>query len=388
MAVAAPALECHYSGLYLINPGTEYVCDNELIEVKEEGPLQVYVKSASVKTFFQTDPISEVITPAETPSITETPSQFQLKPCFYKMPAAYSCRTRSPTQLLSCYVSSSLELHPTTTITISASLPEPLATQAASYGLLPSSVMPPTHLSTPTSITGGLCLYCRVSRGLTLRCSHRGCNRSYHLMCHFYAGGLIRIYPSSQYSGGSDQHTLTYCLHHAPLYGYSESFTQLEQCLLRNRQRQNTLLTEELIEKLLKLKHSQNVPEINPSPNKYHLICHICNYGYFCPPVGMDAALKENVDKNSVVLNYQANSSGSVISSSSRDLLDSINESLADISSHQVQHNELLLKEGERGCFWMCCVCGCTIHESCFDMNDYEALWECQEIKCNNEIEY
>ena len=43
MAVAAPALECHYSGLYLINPGTEYVCDNELIEVKEEGPLQVYV---------------------------------------------------------------------------------------------------------------------------------------------------------------------------------------------------------------------------------------------------------------------------------------------------------------------------------------------------------
>lgn len=29
MAVAAPALECHYSGLFMVNPGTEYVMNYE-----------------------------------------------------------------------------------------------------------------------------------------------------------------------------------------------------------------------------------------------------------------------------------------------------------------------------------------------------------------------
>ena len=28
MTIAAPALECRYSGLFLVNPGTEYVNDN------------------------------------------------------------------------------------------------------------------------------------------------------------------------------------------------------------------------------------------------------------------------------------------------------------------------------------------------------------------------
>lgn len=95
-----------------------------------------------VRTFFRTDSVSEVITSDETPS-NVTQSQFELRACFHKIPAAYSCRTRSPTQLLSCYLSSSLELHSTTTITISASIPEPLASQAASYGLLPTPIMPP-----------------------------------------------------------------------------------------------------------------------------------------------------------------------------------------------------------------------------------------------------
>lgn len=30
----------------------------------------------------------------------------------------------------------------------------------------------------------------------------------------------------------------------------------------------------------------------------------------------------------------------------------------------------------------MCCVCGCSIHDVCFDMNDYEPLLEWQNIKC------
>ena len=66
------------------------------------------------------------------------------------------------------------------------------------------------------AIPGGLCCYCLIPHGITIRCSSDGCNCSYHFYCHFVAGGYIGIPKicSNYIGGGKGVSYVSYCKNH------------------------------------------------------------------------------------------------------------------------------------------------------------------------------
>lgn len=63
---------------------------------------------------------------------------------------------------------------------------------------------------------GGLCCYCHIPVGITVKCSCEDCVCSYHMTCHYYYGGFIHVDPSqkSYIGGGTHPRVTTFCFNH------------------------------------------------------------------------------------------------------------------------------------------------------------------------------
>ena len=64
---------------------------------------------------------------------------------------------------------------------------------------------------------GGLCCYCHVPRGITLRCGVSECCESFHFMCHWRNGGYCELRDADIYIGGGKHPCLVaLCFKHMP----------------------------------------------------------------------------------------------------------------------------------------------------------------------------
>ena len=64
---------------------------------------------------------------------------------------------------------------------------------------------------------GGLCCYCHVPRGITLRCGVSECCESFHFMCHWRNGGYCELRDADIYIGGGKHPCLfALCFKHMP----------------------------------------------------------------------------------------------------------------------------------------------------------------------------
>lgn len=64
---------------------------------------------------------------------------------------------------------------------------------------------------------GGLCCYCHVPRGITLRCGVPECCESFHFMCHWRNGGYCELRDADIYIGGGKHPCLfALCFKHMP----------------------------------------------------------------------------------------------------------------------------------------------------------------------------
>ena len=64
---------------------------------------------------------------------------------------------------------------------------------------------------------GGLCCYCHVPRGITLRCGASDCCESFHFMCHWRNGGFCELRDADIYIGGGRHPCLrALCFKHMP----------------------------------------------------------------------------------------------------------------------------------------------------------------------------
>ncbi len=63
---------------------------------------------------------------------------------------------------------------------------------------------------------GGLCCYCHIPAGVTIRCCHPGCTCSYHATCHYYNGGFMDVVTTQKEYVGGGQHpeVTSFCFAH------------------------------------------------------------------------------------------------------------------------------------------------------------------------------
>ena len=477
---AASSAQSSYRGHYLVNPAVD------LLRNASDKMLREYAQSSVVRPFFALEPLATTVL-----ADTETPTrpQFLLRPAFFKLPSAYTEKKLCDQQYLSSCIAARLALRPAARL--SPRLPADLAERATDLGLYAEA---PEETPRELRLEGGLCMYCRLSFGVALRCAEPGCPAAYHFSCHYYAGGWLHVPLVTEYVGGMGHPVETFCPVHALRHGY-EGAAQLRECLARNLRRCNPFMDMALAQALLR---GDNVDEgvsdgvsggntvdgvsdaptavnktsdtetsntntisnttpintinnttpnntinnttpintinnttpintinnttpnntinnttpintinnttpnntinnttpintiINTTPintiintthtNTHHallprdqLLCDVCGYGYYCPRETLDCTMRNDV-REPVHLQPPP------ISPRDLDPETACRQLEAELETLPQGENSFAC--GNRGDFWVCCVCGCHVHASCFDVSDYVPLYSRGGIHC------
>ena len=234
---AASSAQSSYRGHYLVNPAVD------LLRNASDKMLREYAQSSVVRPFFALEPLATTVL-----ADTETPTrpQFLLRPAFFKLPSAYTEKKLCDQQYLSSCIAARLSLRPAARL--SPRLPADLAERATDLGLYAEA---PEETPRELRLEGGLCMYCRLSFGVALRCAEPGCPAAYHFSCHYYAGGWLHVPLVTEYVGGMGHPVETFCPVHALRHGY-EGAAQLRECLARNLRRCNPFMDMALAQALLR----------------------------------------------------------------------------------------------------------------------------------------
>lgn len=184
---AASSAQSSYRGHYLVNPAVD------LLRNASDKMLREYAQSSVVRPFFALEPLATTVL-----ADTETPTrpQFLLRPAFFKLPSAYTEKKLCDQQYLSSCIAARLALRPAARL--SPRLPADLAERATDLGLYAEA---PEETPRELRLEGGLCMYCRLSFGVALRCAEPGCPAAYHFSCHYYAGGWLHVPLVTEYVG-------------------------------------------------------------------------------------------------------------------------------------------------------------------------------------------
>lgn len=491
LAFAPSSAQCSYRGHYLVNPAVD------LLRNVPDTMLREYAQSAAVRPFFTMDALATtLLADVETPSSP----QFLLRPAFFKLPSAYTEKKLCDQQYLSCCYGAQLALRPAAA-RLSPLLPPDIADRARELELYNDA-----SGETPRELRqeGGLCMYCRLSFGVTLRCGEPGCPAAYHFSCHYYAGGFLHVPFVTEYVGGVGHPLESFCPRHALQHGYVGS-AQLRECLARNLRRCNPFMDMALAQELMRsvvgddvgcggggdggvlsgvssgvlsgvssgvssgvasgvssgmsasvaegfrdiatgvsmdsstylsasmsMNSSMNAssypptipptnpptyPSINPptipptypptypstilptNPSTYppinpptnpptnthttphhpsllpidQLVCDVCGYGYYCPRETMDCAMRSDV-REPVHLQLPITSPRELDAETACDQLEAELE--------VARRREIGFAEGNRREFWVCCICACRVHTSCFDVSDYVPLFSRGGVHC------
>lgn len=396
---AASSAQSSYRGHYLVNPAVD------LLRNASDKMLREYAQSSVVRPFFALEPLATTVL-----ADTETPTrpQFLLRPAFFKLPSAYTEKKLCDQQYLSSCIAARLALRPAARL--SPRLPADLAERATDLGLYAEA---PEETPRELRLEGGLCMYCRLSFGVALRCAEPGCPAAYHFSCHYYAGGWLHVPLVTEYVGGMGHPVETFCPVHALRHGY-EGAAQLRECLARNLRRCNPFMDMALAQALLRgdnvdegvsdgvsdaptavnktsdtetsnTNTINNTTPINTIINTTHtnthhallprdqLLCDVCGYGYYCPRETLDCTMRNDV-REPVHLQPPP------ISPRDLDPETACRQLEAELETLPQGENSFAC--GNRGDFWVCCVCGCHVHASCFDVSDYVPLYSRGGIHC------
>ena len=450
---AASSAQSSYRGHYLVNPAVD------LLRNASDKMLREYAQSSVVRPFFALEPLATTVL-----ADTETPTrpQFLLRPAFFKLPSAYTEKKLCDQQYLSSCIAARLALRPAARL--SPRLPADLAERATDLGLYAEA---PEETPRELRLEGGLCMYCRLSFGVALRCAEPGCPAAYHFSCHYYAGGWLHVPLVTEYVGGMGHPVETFCPVHALRHGY-EGAAQLRECLARNLRRCNPFMDMALAQALLRgdnvdegvsdgvsggntvdgvsdaptavnktsdtetsntntisnttpnntinnttpintinnttpintinnttpnntinnttpINTINNTTPINTIINTTHtnthhallprdqLLCDVCGYGYYCPRETLDCTMRNDV-REPVHLQPPP------ISPRDLDPETACRQLEAELETLPQGENSFAC--GNRGDFWVCCVCGCHVHASCFDVSDYVPLYSRGGIHC------
>ena len=423
---AASSAQSSYRGHYLVNPAVD------LLRNASDKMLREYAQSSVVRPFFALEPLATTVL-----ADTETPTrpQFLLRPAFFKLPSAYTEKKLCDQQYLSSCIAARLALRPAARL--SPRLPADLAERATDLGLYAEA---PEETPRELRLEGGLCMYCRLSFGVALRCAEPGCPAAYHFSCHYYAGGWLHVPLVTEYVGGMGHPVETFCPVHALRHGY-EGAAQLRECLARNLRRCNPFMDMALAQALLRgdnvdegvsdgVSGGNTVDGVSDAPtavnktsdtetsntntisnttpintinnttpnntinnttpintiintthtNTHHallprdqLLCDVCGYGYYCPRETLDCTMRNDV-REPVHLQPPP------ISPRDLDPETACRQLEAELETLPQGENSFAC--GNRGDFWVCCVCGCHVHASCFDVSDYVPLYSRGGIHC------
>ena len=445
---AASSAQSSYRGHYLVNPAVD------LLRNASDKMLREYAQSSVVRPFFALEPLATTVL-----ADTETPTrpQFLLRPAFFKLPSAYTEKKLCDQQYLSSCIAARLSLRPAARL--SPRLPADLAERATDLGLYAEA---PEETPRELRLEGGLCMYCRLSFGVALRCAEPGCPAAYHFSCHYYAGGWLHVPLVTEYVGGMGHPVETFCPVHALRHGY-EGAAQLRECLARNLRRCNPFMDMALAQALLRgddvdegvsdgvsdgvsggvsggntvdgvsdaptavnktsdtetsntntinnttpINTINNTTPINTINNTTHtnttyttthtttinnttptttthtnthhallprdqLLCDVCGYGYYCPRETLDCTMRNDV-REPVHLQPPP------ISPRDLDPETACRQLEAELETLPQGENSFAC--GNRGDFWVCCVCGCHVHASCFDVSDYVPLYSRGGVHC------
>ena len=422
---AASSAQSSYRGHYLVNPAVD------LLRNASDKMLREYAQSSVVRPFFALEPLATTVL-----ADTETPTrpQFLLRPAFFKLPSAYTEKKLCDQQYLSSCIAARLALRPAARL--SPRLPADLAERAADLGLCAEA---PEETPRELRLEGGLCMYCRLSFGVALRCAEPGCPAAYHFSCHYYAGGWLHVPLVTEYVGGMGHPVETFCPVHALRHGY-EGAAQLRECLARNLRRCNPFMDMALAQALLRgddvdegvsggvsdgvsggVSGGNTVDGVSDAPtavnktsdtetsntniinnttpnntinnttptNTTHttthttthhallprdqLLCDVCGYGYYCPRETLDCTMRNDV-REPVHLQPPP------ISPRDLDPETACRQLEAELETLPQGENSFAC--GNRGDFWVCCVCGCHVHASCFDVSDYVPLYSRGGVHC------
>ena len=183
---------------------------------------------------------------------------------------------------------------------------------------------------------GGLCCYCRVPRGVTLRCAHPDCCESFHFLCHWRSGGFCELRDAEIYIGGGKHPRLfALCFKHMP---HARRAALLAEALLRAAMqpfsRGSPAALHEALQRLDAAGMAPNAPGFaanstgfaansaslaanaaasgaNSAQNSANSgaktrakprtgsrlgspreICHVCGFGYSAPPINQEMVLE------------------------------------------------------------------------------------------------
>ena len=409
---AASSAQSSYRGHYLVNPAVD------LLRNASDKMLREYAQSSVVRPFFALEPLATTVL-----ADTETPTrpQFLLRPAFFKLPSAYTEKKLCDQQYLSSCIAARLALRPAARL--SPRLPADLAERAADLGLCAEA---PEETPRELRLEGGLCMYCRLSFGVALRCAEPGCPAAYHFSCHYYAGGWLHVPLVTEYVGGMGHPVETFCPVHALRHGY-EGAAQLRECLARNLRRCNPFMDMALAQALLRgddvdegvsggvsdgvsggvsdaptavnktsdtetsntntinnTTHTTTINNTTPTTTTHttthhallprdQLLCDVCGYGYYCPRETLDCTMRNDV-REPVHLQPPP--------ISPRDLDPETACRQLEAELEMLPQGENSFACGNRGDFWVCCVCGCHVHASCFDVSDYVPLYSRGGVHC------
>ena len=159
------------------------------------------------------------------------------------------------------------------------------------------SILPSSSSTTTTTSLGNFCYYCHVFSGITIHCSYPNCTHSYHINCHYMAGGYLSIPRYTEYIGGGEHEITSYCVKHAKMMdcGYENEMAQVVECMMRNKVRKNSNADAE-VQRLVLEQLSSSSPS-SPLPVKLSplmQVCNVCGEGYSCSPLGMEFTIKHH----------------------------------------------------------------------------------------------
>ena len=170
---------------------------------------------------------------------------------------------------------------------------------------------------------GGLCCYCHVPRGITLRCGVPECCESFHFMCHWRNGGYCELRDADIYIGGGKHPCLfALCFKHMPAARRAALPAEvLLRASMQGFSRGNPGTLREVLQRLDGAGKTAGIPAGKPSSTVKSTassagipavksssmgrgvslggrfgypreICHVCGFGFAAPPINQEMVLE------------------------------------------------------------------------------------------------
>ena len=152
---------------------------------------------------------------------------------------------------------------------------------------------------------GGLCCYCHVPRGITLRCGVPECCESFHFMCHWRNGGYCELRDADIYIGGGKHPCLfALCFKHMPAARRAALPAEvLLRASMQGFSRGNPGTLREVLQRLDGAGKTAGIPAVKSSSMGRGVslggrfgypreICHVCGFGFAAPPINQEMVLE------------------------------------------------------------------------------------------------